>query len=244
MSAAAAPPSLGPHPGSMPGGPGCHGIVSKDDVDDGTHAPFDVFSTVGTVLDQGFCICDEFLSPEEVGTIRTAMDSEVPITTMKAIGTETSKTLRAHNLLAKTRACDFVFLDKRLRAVVKGVVGPLVQVNVTTLFNTLPGEKSQFFHRDDGLWPMPRPHPSLLCNALFAIDDFDEKNGATTIVPYSHKMFDQQPPVPSRKNGTDGSHPDQIQLSMKSGSVVFWESGLWCVVWRNDHFLMRNDEGQ
>ena len=94
----------------------------------------------------------------------------------------------------------------------------MVQVNVTTLFNTLPGETRQFFHQDDGLWPVPRPHPSFLCNALIAIDDFDEHNGATTIVPFSHMMFDQPP---------DQKHPDQIQLSMKSGSCVFWEGGLW-----------------
>jgi ectoine hydroxylase-related dioxygenase (phytanoyl-CoA dioxygenase family) len=42
--------------------------------------------------------------------------------------------------------------------------------------------------------------------------------GATTIVPFSHKMYDQYP---------RNDHPDKIQLSMKSGSCVFWESGLW-----------------
>ena len=37
--------------------------------------------------------------------IRHAFNTEVPITQMAAIGTETGLTLRAHNLLAKTRAC-------------------------------------------------------------------------------------------------------------------------------------------
>lgn len=134
-------------------------------------------------------IVPDFLTPEEVATVRDAFDGEVPITPMAAIGTETGLTLRAHNLLAKTRACDFVFLDQRLRAMVKGVVGPLVQVNVTTLFNTLPGETAQFLHPDDGLWPMPRPHPSLLCNCLIAIDDFDEENVSERAVRHAVWML-------------------------------------------------------
>ena len=42
--------------------------------------------------------------------------------------------------------------------------------------------------------------------------------GATTIVPFSHVMFGETP---------RNDHPDAIQLTMKSGSCVFWESGLW-----------------
>ena len=98
------------------------------------------------------------------------------------------------------------------------MLGPLVQVNVTTLFNTLPGETRQFLHQDDGLWPIARPHPSFICNALLAIDDFDEEVGATHIVPFSHKMNDV---VPHNK------HPDEIQVKMKSGSMIMWEGGLW-----------------
>ena len=31
-----------------------------------------------------------------------------------------------------------------------------------TLFNVLPGETRQFLRQDDGLWPIPRPHPHFV----------------------------------------------------------------------------------
>jgi hypothetical protein len=117
-SSARRPPP--PHPLHTPGGPGCHGSVSADGsdriVDDGVHAPLDIYERVGQILQRGYTVVPDFLAPDEVASIRHAFDTEVPITTMAAIGTETGKTLRAHNLLAKTRACDFVFLDPRVRA--------------------------------------------------------------------------------------------------------------------------------
>jgi len=161
-------------------------------------------------------VVENFLREDTIAKIRAAFNNDVPITEMRAIGTKTGRTWRAHNLLAKTRAADSVFLDPRLRAIVDGVIGRYNQINVTTLFNTLPGETKQFLHQDDGLWPIPRPHPPFLCNALFAFDDFTRDNGATHLVPFSHtwtKPVDQS--------------VESIQIEMQSGSVVLWEGGVW-----------------
>ena len=176
----------------------------------------DIGKVVSEIQKKGYCIVEKFLASNQVEQIKTNFNEAVPITEMRAIGTETGRTWRAHNLLGKTRAADEVFLDPRLRAVVDGVIGKYNQINVTTLFNTLPGETKQFLHQDDGLWPIPRPHPAFLCNALFALDDFTKSNGGTHLVPYSHrwaKPVDQS--------------IDTIQVEMSSGSVVFWEGGMW-----------------
>ncbi|MCY3841245.1 MAG: phytanoyl-CoA dioxygenase family protein, partial [Gammaproteobacteria bacterium] len=146
---------------------------------------------VAEIEDRGFTLVEDFITAEEVARIRHVFDTEVHITEMRAIGTKTGKTWRAHNLLAKTRAVDYLFLDPRIRALVEGVLGKYTQINVTTLFNVLPGETRQFLHQDDGLWPIKRPHPHFVCNALIALDDFDLENGATHIVPYSHKWYDR-----------------------------------------------------
>ena len=166
---------------------------------------------------QGYTVVKDFLPAQDVERIRHAFNTEVPITEMRAIGTDTGKTWRAHNLLAKTRAADDVYLDARLRAIVEGVIGRYTQINITTLFNTLPGETRQFLHQDDGLWPIPRPRPSFLCNALIAFDDFDAENGATHVVPYSHVWHDR--PV-DQEEGT-------LQVTMRSGSMLVWEGSLW-----------------
>ena len=169
------------------------------------------------IEDQGYTVIPDFISAAEVDRIRDAFLNEVYITEMRAIGTDTGRTWRAHNLLAKTRAVDYLFLDKRVRALVEGILGPRTQVNVTTLFNVLPGETRQFLHQDDGLWPIKRPHPHFVCNALIALDDFDIENGATHIVPYSHRWYDRRP----------DQSIDTLQVEMKSGSMLMWEGGLW-----------------
>jgi len=176
-----------------------------------------VSAHVGEIQEQGYTVVENFLTPEEVVRIRHAFNTEVPITEMRAIGTKTGKTWRAHNLLAKTRAVDHIYLDARLRAIVEGVIGQYTQINVTTLFNTLPGETRQFLHQDDGLWPIPRPHPPFLCNALIAFDDFTIKNGATHLVPYSHLWHDRE---------IDQS-VDTIRAEIPSGSMVMWEGAMW-----------------
>ena len=172
---------------------------------------------VAEIEDQGFTIVEDFITAEEVGRIRHAFDTEVHITEMRAIGTKTGRTWRAHNLLAKTRAVDYLFLDARIRALVEGVLGKYTQINVTTLFNVLPGETRQFLHQDDGLWPIKRPHPHFVCNALIALDDFDVENGATHIVPYSHKWHDR--PV--------DQDIETLRVVMRSGMMLMWEGGLW-----------------
>ena len=177
----------------------------------------DIGHIVAEISRQGYAIVEDFLEPALLKTIKNAFNSEVPITEMRAIGTATGKTWRAHNLLAKTRAADEVFLDARLRAIVAGVVGRYNQINITTLFNTLPGETKQFLHQDDALWPIPRPHPALLCNALIAFDDFTVENGATHLVPFSHQWHDRE---------VDQS-VDTVQVAMRAGSMVLWEGAMW-----------------
>ena len=176
-----------------------------------------ITARVAEIKDRGYSVIEDFLPPEEVERIRHAFNTEVPITEMRAIGTDSGQTWRAHNLLAKTRAADSIYLEPRLRSIVEGVIGKHTQINVTTLFNTLPGETKQYLHQDDGLWPIPRPHPPFLCNALIAFDDFDQENGATHLVPYSHKWHDRK---------VDQS-VDTVQVTMKSGSMVMWEGAMW-----------------
>lgn len=185
----------------------------QEDIVDG----LDVATHVATINEQGYTVVPDFISPEQVAAMRHAFDTEVPITEMRAIGTDTGQTLRAHNLLAKTRAVDYLFLDARIRALVERILGHRGQVNVTTLFNTLPGETQQLLHQDDGLWPVPRPHPHFLCNALIALDDFELDNGATRIVPHSHLWHDR---------AVDQS-VEAVQVSMKSGSMLMWAGATW-----------------
>jgi ectoine hydroxylase-related dioxygenase (phytanoyl-CoA dioxygenase family) len=68
--------------------------------------------------------------------------------------------------------------------------GQLIQIN--------PGESDQLLHRDEDAWSeLPTPKPTLQIEAMFALTDFTVANGATRVVPGSHKWPLDRKPEPN-----------------------------------------------
>ncbi len=169
------------------------------------------------ISDVGYTVFPGWLSQERVSKLRDDLVNDVrPIVELMP---PDKTTVRAHNLLGKTRCVDDLVCDPRLLAVVQGMLGPFVQVSVVAMFDLLPGAKAQGLHQDDGLWPIPRPHPPFVANAVIAVDDFTIENGATMLVPKSHEWHDEpvrQPP-----------DVEPIQVEMSAGSMLIWTGALW-----------------
>ena len=60
-----------------------------------------------------------------------------------------------------------------------------IELNLTQGIGIQPGEPAQFLHRDEDIWPFPDTF-EMMSNAMWAIDDFTEENGATRLIPGSH----------------------------------------------------------
>jgi ectoine hydroxylase-related dioxygenase (phytanoyl-CoA dioxygenase family) len=172
---------------------------------------------VSQIKDQGYTVIPDWIDKDRLQKLRGDLVRDVnPIS--ERLGAD-GATIRAHNLLAKTRCIDDLVNDSRLLALVQGVLGKYIQISVVAMFDLLPGAEPQALHQDDGLWPLPRPHPPFVCIAILAIDDFTEENGGTMIVPGSHKWHDRkvvQPPEVETK-----------QVLVKAGSLIVWEGALW-----------------
>ena len=172
---------------------------------------------VSSINEVGYTVILDWLTEERVKKLSTDLRREVnPI---RELMPPDFTTVRAHNLLAKTRCVDDLVCDPRLVALAQGVLGPHIQVSVVAMFDLLPGAKPQGLHQDDGLWPIPRPHPPFVVNAVIAVDEFTKANGATQIVPKSHLWHDQpvkQPPDVS-----------PIQVEMKPGTMLIWTGAVW-----------------
>jgi len=82
-----------------------------------------------------------------------------------------------------------------------------------------PGETAQAWHTDDSFYLAPRPHAlPLAVSVIWAIEDFTEDNGATEIVPGSHRWSNE--------------HPDSVEHTpmpavMPAGSAIVFDSALW-----------------
>ena len=95
--------------------------------------------------ERGYAIIPDFYPPEEIEKLRLAFRTEFPI--MGANGGQPGR-VASSNTLAKTRACDHIFMDPRIRHLVKGNLGADVTLNISVLFNLLPGCEAQTFHSE------------------------------------------------------------------------------------------------
>ncbi|MDC1019401.1 phytanoyl-CoA dioxygenase family protein, partial [Pseudomonadales bacterium] len=91
------------------------------------------------------------------------------------------------------------------------------QLHVTAALEVGPGAREQVLHREeDSFTFFPVPRPNLIVASMWAISDFRSDNGATLIVPGSHKWPTERVPK---------SH-EIVPAEMPAGSVLFWSGGL------------------
>lgn len=90
------------------------------------------------------------------------------------------------------------------------------QLHVTAALEIGPGARTQILHREeDSFTYFPVPRPNLIVASMWAISDFRADNGATLIVPGSHKW-------PKDRVAKDN---EIIQAEMPAGSTLYWLGG-------------------
>jgi hypothetical protein len=100
------------------------------------------------------------------------------------------------------------------------------QLNLGHLLQRGPGSEEQWLHRDELVWSdVPQPHPELQLATVIAFVDFTKDNGATRIVPGSHRWPDREL-APLEQLLRDPPRPDQIAYAeMGAGSAVVYTGG-------------------
>jgi ectoine hydroxylase-related dioxygenase (phytanoyl-CoA dioxygenase family) len=111
-------------------------------------------------------------------------------------------TRRCGALVKKSPAIAAWALHDLVLGVVERVLRPsceCIQLNATQAVRIEQGEKAQFLHRDEDLFPVSKflnPRFELLVNAIWSIGPFTEENGATRLIPGSNAWpLDRTPSV-------------------------------------------------
>jgi ectoine hydroxylase-related dioxygenase (phytanoyl-CoA dioxygenase family) len=169
----------------------------------------------------GYTILDRVIEPERIDALaadllRIERERNVRPADNEFEG---SRTVRIYNLLVHGKAWEEVPVHPAVLPIVEGVLDLGCLISSLSSISIGPDETPQPLHADDQLIPIPRPHPPLVCNTMWALTDFTEANGATRIVPGSHR-FERHPAYGQEQ-------AESIPAEMPRGSVLVWNGSLW-----------------
>lgn len=161
------------------------------------------YAIVEGALDLGFC--DEIVV--EIERLEAGFEPS-----LKGNAFVGYKTVRYFDLLNQGEVWQRVASHPSLLPVLRGVLGADMLLSTMGTAVIAPDERPQPIHRDDALYDIAMPHRNLVCNTMWALTDFTEENGATRIVPDTHRLLE---PADPRK-----AYPS-IPAVMPKGSVCF-----------------------
>ena len=131
------------------------------------------------------------------------------------------KTRRVHGLVAKSAAVRENVCHPLVLETMDRTLGPwcdAYQLSACSTTSIGPGEKAQELHRDDLMFPFTHPTERVAyCTTFWALDAFTAENGATRIVPGSHRWDDVRRP----------REDEVVQAVMPRGSVVIFTCAVW-----------------
>jgi len=175
----------------------------------------------GVLGDQGCVVVDRLVEREVLEQLRGELAPYLEATPVGTDGFSGRRTRRTGGLVARSTTARELVCHPRVLAVVERVLAHTTrfQLHLTQVIAIGPGEPAQPIHRDQwafDFFPFPTGY-EVQCNTLWAMDDFRAENGATRVVPGSHRLADR---LRFREEDTEPAE-------MVAGSVLFYTGSLY-----------------
>jgi len=181
--------------------------------------PNDVLEPALAALDRdGFVVFENLLPMELVHAVREECSKLLPDLRGRN-NFEGFSTQRIYAVIDKTLACNPIVEHPWVLGLIDRILEPNYLLSQLQVINILPGEEQQPLHYDDAFYPWPRPRRAIGVATIWAIDPFTEENGATIVIPGSHRWPDRLP--------TPEEERQARPLVMPPGSLVFFLGTLW-----------------
>ena len=148
--------------------------------------------------DDAGIIIDDVMSDEQLLNIKMELDPFLKRTPSGQDNFTGFKTQRVGALIARSKTSRDLALHPMINEMAEKFLEhhcDNYQLHFTSAINIGPGETPQILHRDRGVWGgyVPRKIETQF-SAIWAITDFTFENGATQIVPGSHKWDKDREP--------------------------------------------------
>jgi ectoine hydroxylase-related dioxygenase (phytanoyl-CoA dioxygenase family) len=175
---------------------------------------------VGNIDRDGYTIVENAIEPDLVDGLNdelARLERDLSIVPAKN-SFEGHQTVRIYNLLVHGALFQQIPVHPEVLPIVEGVLDAGCLVSSLSSIAICGGETAQPIHADDQVIPLAKPHAPTVCNTMWALTDFTEENGATRLIPGTHK---------ADTNPNYGQHYDSIAAEMPKGSVLVWHGSLW-----------------
>jgi ectoine hydroxylase-related dioxygenase (phytanoyl-CoA dioxygenase family) len=174
--------------------------------------------------ENGYLPLMDILSAEQVAALNTRL-AELAAAEGDEAGREVHQepgTVRLANLVNKDPLFTICFSHPRVLAAINHVLRGNFKLSSLNARAALPAEGLQQLHADWGGAVAPGDY--YVCNSIWLLDDFTNENGATRVVPGSHRWG--KTPKESMADPR-AAHPDEVQLAAPAGTVVIFNSHTW-----------------
>ncbi|HZR80096.1 MAG TPA: phytanoyl-CoA dioxygenase family protein [Candidatus Binatia bacterium] len=170
-------------------------------------------------VDEGYVILEGLLDRTELADITAALAPYERDRPMGRNDFEGDRSQRVYSLAAKGAAFQRLAEHPRIVELLDRVLLPNYLLSTMQSIRLHPGENAQAWHTDDAFYLLPRPRPSVLgVSVIWAIEDFTEENGATEIIPGSHRWAGDHP--------DERAHEERAAV-MPAGSAIVFDAALW-----------------
>src|SRR3954447_25559785 len=169
------------------------------------------------LVDEGYVVVSGLLPPAGIERAQRELRDVLARTPTGRNSFEGFTTRRVYALFAKTRAFDAPAIDPLLLGVLDRVLGSY-QLSAPVGIQIGPGEQAQVLHFDESVYPLERAVSPVVVNTMWPLDPFTVANGATRIVPGSHRW-------PAGRIPTDDD--PLVYAEIDPGDALFYLGNLW-----------------
>lgn len=184
--------------------------------------PADGAERVAEILARDGCaIVDRAVDPERLDRVRREMAPYLEATRPGPDGFSGFQTRRTGGLIARSPTGREIVGHPLVLGIVGRVLGHATnyQLHLTQIIAIGPGQGAQPIHRDQwafDFFPFPKGY-EVQCNTIWAMTDFSAENGATRVIPGSHRFDDR----------LEFTEADTEPAEMEAGSLLLYTGSLY-----------------
>lgn len=190
------------------------------------------------IQQEGYTVFTDVLSDAEITAYRAALQPWLDRDLCGRNVFEGTRSHRVYAMLAKDPIFAELVAHPIALTLAEHFLGESCLLSACLAIDLMPGETAQPWHTDDGHTSLKPPHDVLGISAFWALSDTTVENGATEVLPQSHRW--EAGDLPGALSDIDfdnsdrleaavdpGFHPDAKTVTLSAGSLMVARGDLW-----------------